>query len=60
MRRLSSSLPSPAMLVALLALFVALGGSAYATEQRWGVLFHNTSGEPLTEQVTAHAICGYA
>ncbi len=32
MRRLSSHLPSPAMLVALLALFVALGGSAYAVK----------------------------
>ena len=32
MRRLSSTLPSPAMLVALLALFVALGGSAYAVK----------------------------
>lgn len=32
MRRLSSALPSPAMLVALLALFVALGGSAYAVK----------------------------
>jgi hypothetical protein len=32
MRRLSSLLPSPAMLVALLALFVALGGSAYAVK----------------------------
>jgi hypothetical protein len=32
MHRLSSSLPSPAMLVALLALFVALGGSAYAVK----------------------------
>jgi hypothetical protein len=28
-----------------------------STEQRWGVLFHNTSGEPLTAQVTAYAIC---
>jgi hypothetical protein len=33
MRRLLSSLPSPAMLVALLALFVALGGSAYAVKK---------------------------
>jgi hypothetical protein len=32
MRRLSSAVPSPAMLVALLALFVALGGSAYAVK----------------------------
>ena len=32
MRRLASTLPSPAMLVALLALFVALGGSAYAVK----------------------------
>jgi hypothetical protein len=32
MRRLSSVLPSPAMLVALLALFVALGGGAYAVK----------------------------
>jgi hypothetical protein len=32
MPRLSSRLPSPAMLVALLALFVALGGSAYAVK----------------------------
>lgn len=32
MRRFSSALPSPAMLVALLALFVALGGSAYAVK----------------------------
>src|ERR671935_295521 len=30
MRELSSRPPSPAMLVALLALFVALGGSSYA------------------------------
>ena len=28
-----------------------------SSEQRWGVLFHNTSGEPLTEEVTAFAIC---
>jgi hypothetical protein len=28
-----------------------------STEQRWGVLFHNTSGEPLTVEVTAFAIC---
>jgi hypothetical protein len=28
-----------------------------ATEQQWGVLFHNTTGEPLTEEVTAYAIC---
>ena len=33
MRRPFSSLPSPAMLVALLALFVALGGSAYAVKK---------------------------
>ena len=28
-----------------------------STEQRWGVLFHNTTGEPLTVEVTAYAIC---
>ncbi len=33
MRRISPTLPSPAMLVALLALFVALGGSAYAVKK---------------------------
>ena len=33
MRRPSFPLPSPAMLVALLALFVALGGSAYAVKK---------------------------
>lgn len=33
MRRLPFTLPSPAMLVALLALFVALGGSAYAVKK---------------------------
>jgi hypothetical protein len=31
-----------------------------STEQRWGVLFHNTTGEPLTEEVTAYAICASA
>ncbi len=33
MHRLPSSLPSPAMLVALIALFVAFGGSAYAVKK---------------------------
>jgi len=33
MRRFSATLPSPALLVALLALFVALGGSAYAVKK---------------------------
>jgi hypothetical protein len=33
MRRITFSLPSPAMLVALMALFVALGGSAYAAKK---------------------------
>jgi hypothetical protein len=33
MRRLPSTVPSPALLVALLALFVALGGSAYAVKK---------------------------
>jgi hypothetical protein len=31
-----------------------------STEQRWGVLFHNTTGESLTEEVTAFAICASA
>jgi hypothetical protein len=33
MRRITLSLPSPAMCVALLALFVAMGGSAYAAKK---------------------------
>ena len=33
MRRITFTLPSPAMLVALMALFVALGGSAYAAKK---------------------------
>ena len=33
MRRVTSSLPTPAMCVALLALFVAMGGSAYAAKK---------------------------
>jgi hypothetical protein len=28
-----------------------------STEQRWGVLFHNNTADPLTVQVTAFAIC---
>lgn len=33
MRRVTLSLPSPAMIVAMIALFVALGGSAYAAKK---------------------------
>ncbi len=31
-----------------------------STEQRWGVTYHNTSGEALTAQVSTFAICASA
>ena len=43
MRRLVRTRPSPAMIVALLALFVALGGGAYAATQINGTLIKKNS-----------------
>ena len=50
MRRALRSRPSPAMVVALLALFVALGGSGYAAVQLNGKTIKN--GTIAAEQGT--------